>query len=251
MLSPARAGSTNSLIAALLHPEPNAVTRPGQESTGNSTIPRISRTSLHAYGLSTASSSRRATCTIRKHGSRTCRFICSRWNSNRQRRSVGCSSKAPCRATSPTSILVWTTRTRSTVSAARSADGSRSLRACGAATSPGRQSPSSKGAARCGTHFPREDGVRVARTSGVGPRACAAKAGRCTTNGTKKVRGYNRAEMQAPAFWKAVTVDRSNLLEQFLSLLQTHQVQFWLIAVRTSPSPPSVDRKAARAPGCR
>jgi len=35
--------------------------------------------------------------------------------------------------------------------------------------------------------------------------------------------------MQALAFWKAVTVDRSNLLEQFLSLLQAHQVQFCLI----------------------
>jgi nucleotidyltransferase AbiEii toxin of type IV toxin-antitoxin system len=35
--------------------------------------------------------------------------------------------------------------------------------------------------------------------------------------------------MQALAFWKAVTVDRSNLLERFLSLLQTHHVQFCLI----------------------
>ena len=35
--------------------------------------------------------------------------------------------------------------------------------------------------------------------------------------------------MQALAFWKAVTVDRSNLLEQFLELLETHRVPFCLI----------------------
>jgi hypothetical protein len=35
--------------------------------------------------------------------------------------------------------------------------------------------------------------------------------------------------MQALAFWKAVVVDRSNLLEQFLALLETHRVPFCLI----------------------
>ncbi len=35
--------------------------------------------------------------------------------------------------------------------------------------------------------------------------------------------------MQALAFWKTVTVDRSNLLEQFLSLLQRLHVDFCLI----------------------
>jgi hypothetical protein len=35
--------------------------------------------------------------------------------------------------------------------------------------------------------------------------------------------------MQALEFWKAVTVDRSNLLEQFFSLLRTHDVRFCLI----------------------
>jgi hypothetical protein len=32
--------------------------------------------------------------------------------------------------------------------------------------------------------------------------------------------------MQALAFWKAVAVDRSNLLEQSLALLETHRVPF-------------------------
>ncbi|MBI3402787.1 MAG: nucleotidyl transferase AbiEii/AbiGii toxin family protein [Acidobacteria bacterium] len=35
--------------------------------------------------------------------------------------------------------------------------------------------------------------------------------------------------MQALEFWKAVTVDRANLLEQFFSLLRTHEVRFCLI----------------------
>jgi len=35
--------------------------------------------------------------------------------------------------------------------------------------------------------------------------------------------------MQALAFWKAVASDRSNLLEQFLALLETHRVPFCLI----------------------
>ncbi len=35
--------------------------------------------------------------------------------------------------------------------------------------------------------------------------------------------------MQALAFWKAVTVDRSNLLERFVEWLQTRQVKFCLV----------------------
>jgi hypothetical protein len=35
--------------------------------------------------------------------------------------------------------------------------------------------------------------------------------------------------MQARAFWRAVTVDRSNLLEQFFELLRAHEVRFCLI----------------------
>ena len=35
--------------------------------------------------------------------------------------------------------------------------------------------------------------------------------------------------MQARAFWKAVTVDRSNLLDRVLELLRAHQVEFCLI----------------------
>jgi hypothetical protein len=35
--------------------------------------------------------------------------------------------------------------------------------------------------------------------------------------------------MRALAFWKAVAVDRSNLLEQFVALLETHHVPFCLI----------------------
>ena len=35
--------------------------------------------------------------------------------------------------------------------------------------------------------------------------------------------------MQARAFWKAVTVDRSNILERFFELLTTHDVRFCLI----------------------
>lgn len=35
--------------------------------------------------------------------------------------------------------------------------------------------------------------------------------------------------MRALSFWKAVAVDRSNLLEQFVALLETHRVPFCLI----------------------
>jgi hypothetical protein len=35
--------------------------------------------------------------------------------------------------------------------------------------------------------------------------------------------------MQSRAFWKAVTVDRSNMLERFVELLTTHDVRFCLI----------------------
>jgi len=35
--------------------------------------------------------------------------------------------------------------------------------------------------------------------------------------------------MQARAFWKAVTVDRSNMLERFVDLLTAHDVRFCLI----------------------
>jgi hypothetical protein len=35
--------------------------------------------------------------------------------------------------------------------------------------------------------------------------------------------------MEAPAFWKAVTVDRSNLMERFVELLRIHEVRFCLI----------------------
>jgi hypothetical protein len=44
-------------------------------------------------------------------------------------------------------------------------------------------------------------------------------------------RPYNRADehMQALDFWKAVTVDRANVLERFVSLLRSHDVAFCLI----------------------
>jgi nucleotidyltransferase AbiEii toxin of type IV toxin-antitoxin system len=35
--------------------------------------------------------------------------------------------------------------------------------------------------------------------------------------------------MRASAFWKAVTVDRSNMLERFFDLLRTHNIRFCLI----------------------
>ena len=35
--------------------------------------------------------------------------------------------------------------------------------------------------------------------------------------------------MQALSFWKAVTVDRSNLLERFVELLRAHDVRFCLV----------------------
>ena len=53
--------------------------------------------------------------------------------------------------------------------------------------------------------------------------------------------------MQALAFWKAVTVDRSNLLERFVAWLQTRKVKFCLVggqavnasaSTSTSSSPP-------------
>ena len=39
---------------------------------------------------------------------------------------------------------------------------------------------------------------------------------------------YNR-DVQALAFWKAVTLDRSNLLDRFFELLRAHHVRFCLI----------------------
>src|SRR6266849_195317 len=63
--------------------------------------------------------------------------------------------------------------------------------------------------------------------------------------------------MQALAFWKTVTVDRSNLLEQFLSLLERYHVEFCLIggqAVNAYVEPvvsldPDIDRSSNAPPG--
>jgi hypothetical protein len=51
----------------------------------------------------------------------------------------------------------------------------------------------------------------------VDPRAVASK------------RGDNVSAMQARAFWKAVTVDRSDLLDRFIAALDHHGIRFCLI----------------------
>src|SRR5439155_14698165 len=63
-------------------------------------------------------------------------------------------------------------------------------------------------------------------------QAVATFATACLAVPRQMRHAYNRDEdetVQALAFWKAVTVDDSNLLERFFELLRIHKVRFCLI----------------------
>ena len=51
--------------------------------------------------------------------------------------------------------------------------------------------------------------------------------------------------MRARALWKAVTVDRSNLLERFFEVLRNHEVDFVL---RSGKALVAIEVKSGRAP---
>src|SRR5260370_13878432 len=79
-----------------------------------------------------------------------------------------------------------TTRKHSAVFAVRSAAGGPMRQASGVVTVSALPSRCSEGAERCGTRFPRGDGVQVAGTSGAGLHVFAAPVHRCMKTGTRR-----------------------------------------------------------------
>lgn len=51
--------------------------------------------------------------------------------------------------------------------------------------------------------------------------------------------------MQALTYWKTVTMDKSNLIEQLFALLDEHQIRYCLTAPRISPAAPIRPRDEA------